>query len=395
MTADVLTIRQTRDEVTFAAGGDERSIRLDRTKIRTRARSFVDKVNDRTAGLRMDAGAALKAVQALSEAAYQTLVGSALDTFPEAAQSWEVVTSWLRRVPGTRGGKPPARVVEIVATDSSEYLPWEWMGPRPGLAPSVGTEDESRLMVAAGELLGMARCRRIYGTEVDRPPLRPIDEAMQVRGFFNRGLPMAAREIEYFREPRFRLVGPLPSQSFGFGGVLADHLFDPAYPFGSDAPPGRDEVVHFCCHHGTRDSVSRDFDDIPPSVLEFDATTTVDSDTLEGELGARWFGPDRRARPLVFLNLCDGEMHPGTLASLTRLFVRNDNPTVIGTSAIVRDRVAGAFMRRFYDRYRGSETAGDALWYAKYWLLEKKHNPFGLLYTLCGDPSLRVVDTTR
>lgn len=379
--------------VTFESAQGTTTIRLDEEAIRPRVRSFVDKVNARTAGLRMDADSALKAVRDLSEAAYLTLARSAHHSFPQVAQRWETVTSWLRSVPGTRGGELPPRVVEIVATDSSDYLPWEWMGPRTGLPSSA--DDESSLMAAAGELIGMAMCRRIYDSEAQTSPLRQIEASMQVRGFFNQSLPTAPEEIRYFARKGFRLIGPLPDQSLGFGGELGDHLFDPSFPVAGDVSAGRDDVVHFCCHHGTRPGVSRGFDDIPPSLLEFDDATTVDSETLHDQLASRWYGPDpdRLHRPLVFLNLCDGELHPGTLASLTRLFIRNENPTVVGSAAIVRDRVASAFMRRFYDHYRNAETAAESLWHAKYALLKEHRNPFGLVYTLCGNPSLRVVDT--
>ena len=86
---------------------------------------------------------------------------------------------------------------------------------------------------------------------------------------------------------------------------------------------------------------------------------------------------------------------PGTLTSLTRLFADNSNPTVISTIAIVTEHVASGFMRAFYERYRTSTTAAEALWRAKYALLTQHNNPFGLLYTLCGDPTLRVIDTAQ
>jgi hypothetical protein len=64
---------------------------------------------------------------------------------------------------------------------------------------------------------------------------------------------------------------------------------------------------------------------------------------------------------------------------------------VIGTAGIVTDSVATAFMKKFYESFARSRSAADSLWLAKHALLTQHKNPFGLLYTLCGDPALRLV----
>jgi CHAT domain-containing protein len=97
---------------------------------------------------------------------------------------------------------------------------------------------------------------------------------------------------------------------------------------------------------------------------------------LRGEV--QWTKP----RPLVFLNGC----HTTVLDARTTLdfvtgFVQNANACgVVGTEVTVFEPLAGAFARRFMDRFLGGTVVGQAVRDARLDLL-REGNPLGLVYT--------------
>ena len=327
MTEHVLTIHQGPDEVRIWKGDDGPiTLALNPGALRPAVREFVTEVNRCVASLSMSAEIAWHSLTYLSNAAYDTLVGATLATHRELGRQWNQVLDWLQGLPGSQPGEIPRTVVDI-KVGSADYLPWEWIGPPfPTDRPAAEKgEWENRLTADAGRLLGMAMCQRSYvDTTSWSPPhsVRPAPAEIQVRGFFNRDLPAALEEIEYFEEDGYRLIAPLPEPCTDFTALLAHQLFDPAH-YVDGASVGTDQVVHFCCHHEPLPATSSEFDMIPTSALVFDPSTSVATNALNKALGRLWRQPpsEESGRPLVFLNLCAGEIparHPDVLDATLR-----------------------------------------------------------------------------
>ena len=99
--------------------------------------------------------------------------------------------------------------------------------------------------------------------------------------------------------------------------------------------------------------------------------------------------------PLIFLNACATGVAagPDDFDSLTRVFTASGARAVVCTQTKIPDKFASALSQVFYTELiwpHREATVGEALHRAKWRLLRFEHNPLGLLYTLHGDPDLRI-----
>jgi hypothetical protein len=155
-----------------------------------------------------------------------------------------------------------------------------------------------------------------------------------------------------------------------------------------------DEILHFACHC---DSDSRSGGDWSLTV-----GTKLGSRVKMGELGVQLARRRRegkaihRATPLVFMNACGtSSINSSSAASFVSLFLDNRSRVFIGTETRVPDEFAAAFSQVFYRRLLNSMTVAGAIHGAKWDMLERYKNPLGILYTLYGDPDLRVDETDQ
>jgi hypothetical protein len=96
-------------------------------------------------------------------------------------------------------------------------------------------------------------------------------------------------------------------------------------------------------------------------------------------------------RPLAFLNACESNSPSSeSLGTWASTLVQARYRAVIATEAPAPDAFASAFSQAFYGELLAGHTVGQALQRAKRGLLERWKNPFGLLYTLFGNPDLRI-----
>ena len=103
----------------------------------------------------------------------------------------------------------------------------------------------------------------------------------------------------------------------------------------------------------------------------------------------------RAARPLVFLNACNGSRAAYALTGLggwaQTLFVDANAGAFVGALWEIEDELAAAFTHAFYAGLAVGQTLGEAI------LAARRHvrdlapaNPTWLAYTLYGDPNAQV-----
>lgn len=147
-----------------------------------------------------------------------------------------------------------------------------------------------------------------------------------------------------------------------------------------------DQIHHFSCHSDRRARShslilkAAGHTSIRVPVSEFNGAMAI----------ANKIAP-KYSRPFAFLNAC-ATNSPSTesLATWTDALLWAGYRGVIGTEAAAPDIFASMFSRVFYGEMIARRTVGQALQHAKWKMLKRWKNPMGLLYTLFGNPDLRI-----
>ncbi|MFJ5556574.1 CHAT domain-containing protein [Streptomyces sp. NPDC093250] len=286
-----------------------------------------------------------------------------------------------------------------VQAGTPQWLPWELL-PLFDLHWDDSVGDHTELWRAARIFPGLST---VTERAMERPGqavgLRVSGGRLPLRYLWHAGYPGAQGELGFFRSrPAIALEGPYPGDGGPYPGMhsFARHLADPGL-----GPDGRrmnhpHQVLHMSCHT----TVTGD-DSEAANRLVFHLSSTAQSEKVVdvevhkvlSDLIPAWAAAPRTVGglPLVFLNACSTALHdPLTLRSLMEPFVKNRNPSVIGTVAHLPDRIAEYFSRRFYEALLGGRTVGESLHTAKWDLLQTRRNPVGLLYALYGVSTLQV-----
>jgi hypothetical protein len=341
---------------------------------------------------------------------YTTRAVSVVDQlFGHTAGGFTLEKVLSARYPVWKAARRPA-FLTIVA-DLDDFVPLE-------LLPLF---DTSLLPVSGGvpDLKQALRRFPSYSTIVRRqfPTINPLpagdpdalvldnEGALPLRFFWNATLDGARLEEKFFQQmsdqSAIEFGGPWPAETMATDellGALATFLRSSRGRYGRRMR--LDQVHHFSCHCDSAD-VSLE------SRLGFRDAHSV---TI-GELGAHLRDLARRSksdkaataagrRPLVFLNACrSAQIHAGAVTSFPLFFMDPESGCgsrgVVGTEARVPDYFAAALSQLFYRYLLSGATLGEALYRAKWDLLEKSrfqvaHNPLGLLYTNYADPNIRV-----
>ncbi|MBC7927821.1 MAG: CHAT domain-containing protein [Bryobacteraceae bacterium] len=99
--------------------------------------------------------------------------------------------------------------------------------------------------------------------------------------------------------------------------------------------------------------------------------------------------------PLVFFNACGASsIDPAVAATLPGTLLDWKFRAFIGPETRMPDDSASLLARYFYTSLLEGKTIGQSLYEARRNLLYNHNNPLGLLYTLYGNPDLRIVTTT-
>jgi hypothetical protein len=93
----------------------------------------------------------------------------------------------------------------------------------------------------------------------------------------------------------------------------------------------------------------------------------------------------------LFLNACGTAIPPlESRVSFTDFFLRQQSLGVVGTLCDISNEVAAHFAAVFYEALLRGSSVGEAMYAARWHLMDRHRNPLGLLYTYYGNPDLRV-----
>ncbi|MEU0007175.1 CHAT domain-containing protein [Streptomyces sp. NPDC006314] len=312
---------------------------------------------------------------------------------------WELDRAMRRWCPSLHqaSGRIPVLHVE---PGVAQFLPWELI-PLFGLFRDDRAENMDGLKQAAGSFPGFSAVVEralVDETSAQSRWLSTQDDRLTLRFLWHADYPGASGELAFFRTRNsIRLEGPCPTPGDPLPGpdTIARYLADPGLGLDGSRVEHPHQIMHFSCHCVARAG------DFGADEGEFALhLASEDGDSVEipvedilGKLILEW--KERRHRPLekplVFLNACStGVYDPWTLASVIEPFHKNENRGVIATAAHLPDRHAHAFSRRFYFELLNGRTVGEALYEAKWDLLNARKNPMGLLYSLYGMSALQV-----
>ena len=139
-------------------------------------------------------------------------------------------------------------------------------------------------------------------------------------------------------------------------------------------------LAHFACH-AVYDSASPSLSHILLSD-EFPITLR-DMDAYEMEI---------KGHPLIIMNACEtGNLNPLYTSNFTAAFLKYGARGVVATECAVPDTFAADFTEQLYAHLLEGKPLGESLLAARRYFLEKYKNPSGLLYSMYGPPSIRLV----
>lgn len=154
-------------------------------------------------------------------------------------------------------------------------------------------------------------------------------------------------------------------------------------------------IVHLCCHYYTKEQ--HELDQSAPFLSFDDLRKNISITALRGALASvlNSGGEDRDAgsryaQALAVLNACATATSAPFTDGILRLLFSRGFRHIVASETLVPDSLSGAFAIRFYLALMRGESIGVALLSARLDLVNLHDNPGGLLYTLYGDPDMRV-----
>jgi hypothetical protein len=311
---------------------------------------------------------------------------------------------WPPERPGWENDARAPRRVEI-RTDPSYGIPFDMLPllDFSGRPPDV-IKDSPTLARAASMFLGFsAIVARTFG-DVDSARRRQRidnDPLLSLRFFRHYDLNSAIAAAEFFRShsATFEVPGgawpttQAPASKPAFVEALVDHLSSVAHA--ADGARRTPALCYFVCHCDTSARLADDYTiDLTPGRLRERKVTLLELEdvihTRSQAFKERWKGTWKG--PLVFLNACgSGAVDPFTTTSFTQLFTSPDYGFLgfIGTEVTVPDLFAGRFGESLYRHFVGGLPLGEAFYAARWHMLRRHHDPFGLMYTLYADPEIQ------
>lgn len=203
--------------------------------------------------------------------------------------------------------------------------------------------------------------------------------------------PGIARQIAYFRNNKSDFaITEMPGTAPKFIEHPDRDVAGMLFAMGTNGV-GANQVAHFCCHYVTQDAVGgRGYKRL--SRLDFGNNISFSVGELQGTLVnlADLGRLEHAGRHLVFLNACTSAALEDEEDSLIVCLLRRGFDHIVGSEAELPDRVAGEFATRLYRALLRGMTLGAAVLQARKELIEVHRNPAGLLYTLFGNPGLRL-----
>jgi hypothetical protein len=277
----------------------------------------------------------------------------------------------------------PPRIVEATAPGQFFFpfellrwqdIPYEDLPVRPA--------DRVRLLLGMSAIIR----RQVSGTSEASWTKLPNQDRLPVTIFRHPWLPAAKKEVDYLEESKqlVDLYGPWPGDRVLDPEDAVRHIIDSRVPMPTWKWTGPASVLHFACHctvNGTNDR---------HRYLNVGDNCAITLSQLKNESeGKATSGPG--ARPLVFLNACSStvpESREADRGAFTEFLLAGQFRGVLGTLFDISDTVAAHFARVFYEALLSGRTVGEAMYDARWHLMERHGNPLGLLYTFHGNVDL-------
>jgi len=292
-----------------------------------------------------------------------------------------------------RAAKPRLILIDTRSQDgiAPELLPF--LNPLP---PDYAA-DPNRFGRIARDFLGFAAI--IHRAAPTLAPLE-LDNTTQLplRIFRHKGLNAAASMPDFFRrDGLFELDCEWPRRQSDPNDAtrLAELLWRGRTGAAGEVRKRPIQIHHFACHCDAHPQSGRSELRFKGDGFPYIGETSIDVVDLKGRLSdfqlKSFQNGDLASRPLVFLNACgtaDGD--PDALTSLPKVFESPFFLGVIATQCPVPDWFATDFSKRFYERLLSGSSVGQALFDARWEMMMKRRNPFGLIYTLYAPPNMKV-----
>jgi hypothetical protein len=214
------------------------------------------------------------------------------------------------------------------------------------------------------------------------------DPVLPMTIFCNPELIASEKEIKYLKraEKLIDLYGPWPEKGELAEMAAARYLMNPSTGFDGNPRDPVVTVLHLACHSNTTATApNRHF--LRLGGLYGD----VPLRDLRRQLMTKEGAAARVRRPLVFLNACATAVpEPADRSSFTSFLLENGFRGVLGTLCDISDVVAAHFSVMFYEALLNGMTVGEAMYEARWHLMDKHRNPLGLFYTFYGNVDLRL-----
>jgi hypothetical protein len=300
----------------------------------------------------------------------------------------------------------PPPIIEVRG-DDEDYFPWELL-PLFNQVIDCRSADQVQLETACRAFLGFSVIteRRYMPRKARREDeqVRSEDKAflsawdgLPIRVIYNAGYEGARRELGFFRaRTDILLEGPYP-RSVGDPAAppLGRQLGDPRLGIDGTVRLYSDEVVHLMVHCNAQPGKASDEYSIHMAD-ENGGRMSVRLFDVQNEMYKCWIklgpnGADALRKPMVFFNSCGSAvLDPAAASSFISPFYRNRNRCIIATWGNVSDRLAATLSRWFYTELFAGATVGQALYRAKWRILQDWGNLMGILYSIHDGANLQI-----
>jgi hypothetical protein len=331
-----------------------------------------------------------------------------------------------RHAPGAFNAEVTARVVEVTAPAGFSYpfelikwrdLPGDWQAPpteRMGLPHEwwdLPVDQRNDPAVRIRALLGMsAIVRRGFSIPAEaadpaasaNEPARPESVPAYLRSdpgrienepplpmtvFCDPSLTASTKEIRYLQkaEQFVKLYEPWPTEGPFAEEAAARYIMNPGVGFDHKPREPVAAMLHLACHCDTTGAAAN---------LHYlrlgEPYGDVTLGALKGQLQSEAVAKATVQRPLVFLNACGTSVpQPADRTSFTTFLLDEGFRGVLGTFCDISDVVAGHFAVVFYEALLNGKTVGEAMYEARWHLMDVHGNPLGLFYTFYGNVDLK------
>ena len=279
----------------------------------------------------------------------------------------------------------PPQIIEVTSPEQFFFpfellrwqdIPYDDLPHRPA--------DRVRLLLGMSSIIR----RQVSGTSAASDAKLPNSDRLPVTIFRHPWLPATIEEVNYLGDSKqlVNLYGPWPDDEVLNTDDAVRHIIDSRVPIGTREWGGPSAVLHFACHctvNGANDR-HRCLTVGPDKAITLSAL----KNESEGK-AASGLGP----RPMVFLNACRSTVpvpREADRGAFTEFLLAGQFPGVLGTLFDISDTVAAHFAVVFYEALLSGRTVGEAMYDARWHLMERHGNPLGLLYTFHGNVDLAV-----